>query len=106
MARRLPRISVRSSVRAADAEGSARKVGGATRLCRQEPLLSNQSNKWGELRTLKAFRPKADVHNAVCKPWPQGFHQLGSRGNPAPIEHRRRRQTRKIAKLNKTRQLR
>jgi hypothetical protein len=23
--------------------------GGATRLCRWEPLLSNQSNKWGEL---------------------------------------------------------
>ena len=39
-----------------------------TRLCRCEPLLSNQSNKWDELRQVRLSARSADLHNAAYNP--------------------------------------
>jgi hypothetical protein len=65
-------------------------------LCRHEPLLSTRSNKWGEAAIFKASRcePKfarsCTVLSQAMAPW---VSALGSRGNPAHVEHRRQRQT-------------
>ncbi len=67
-----------------------RKRGGATRLCRHEPLLSTRSNRWDAAVTAKAFRSRR-----TCTPLPRrripGVLTLGSRGNPTHVEHRRQR---------------
>ena len=39
-----------------------------TRMCRCEPLLSNQSNKWDELRQVRLSAQSADMHSAACNP--------------------------------------
>lgn len=64
--------------------------GGATRLCRHEPLLSTRSNRWDAAVATKAFRSRR-----TCTPQPRnripGVLTLGSRGNPTHVEHRRQR---------------
>ena len=62
----------------------------ATQMCRCEPLLSNRSNKVGQAPTCKAFRPRADMHNAVRKRWSRAF-KLRSEVTRLTVEHRRRR---------------
>ena len=44
------------------------------RLCRHKPLLPSQSNKWGVLPDLKAFRSKADLHKGPASTMPRGLH--------------------------------
>ena len=46
----------------------------ATRKCRCESLLSNQSNKVGPAPTFKAFRPRADLHSTAGKAWSLGVY--------------------------------
>jgi len=71
-------------------QGSIGRRGGATRMCRHEPLLSTRSNRWDAAATAKAFRSRR-----TCTPLPRdripGVFTLGSRGNPTHVEHRRRR---------------
>ena len=68
----------------------AREEGGATRLCRHEPLLSTRSNRWDAATAVKASRTRR-----VCTVLPRdripGVLTLGSRGNPTHVEHRRQR---------------
>ena len=59
---------------------------GVTRMCRCEPLLSNQSNKWDELRQvrLSARSGPAQCCLQAISPW---VFKLGSRGNPATLSN-------------------
>jgi hypothetical protein len=40
--------------------------GSATRMCRCEPLLSNQSNRWDMLRQVRLSAQNADLHSAAA----------------------------------------
>src|SRR5688500_2186487 len=69
--------------------------GGATRLCRHEPLLSTRSNRWDAAVVAKAFRSRRTCTPLLRNRIP-GVLTLGSRGNPTHVEHRRQRHIKPI----------
>ena len=57
-----------------------------TRLCRCEPLLSDQSNKWDELQQVRL-----SARGGLAQFWPQALMSRGisnkARGNPARLSN-------------------
>lgn len=70
------------SIRRSDTKTPREGIRDVTRLCRCEPLLSTQSNKWGGLRQVRLSARRRTCTVLTASPDAPGRSNLGSRGNP------------------------